>query len=80
MEGVMIPAVCFNINLPIRRIGEGLLFASRFADTFEEVDQIVLSLSFYRIGGTLPEHRNPASSPLYRCPLGPIPVARMKSH
>ena len=34
------------ITLPIRCIGEGLLFASRFAETFEEVDQIAFYCRF----------------------------------
>lgn len=36
------PGCIFKITLPILRIGEGLLFASRFAETFEEVDQIAV--------------------------------------
>ena len=36
------PGCLFDITLPIWRIGEGLLFASRFAETFEEVDQIAV--------------------------------------
>ena len=36
----------FYIPLPILRIGEGLLFASRFAETFEEVDQIAIRCRF----------------------------------
>ena len=36
------PGSIFEVTLPIWRIGEGLLFASRFAETFEEVDQIAV--------------------------------------
>ena len=45
------PGRVFYNNLPILRIGEGLLFASRFAETFEEVDQIVLHCRFKGLEG-----------------------------
>ena len=49
--------------LPIRRIGEGLLFASRFAGTFEEVDQIALYCRFTGLQG---RHLTPP--PWYQVP------------
>ena len=45
------PGRVFYITLPIWRIGEGLLFASRFAETFEEVDQIALHCRFTGLKG-----------------------------
>ena len=45
------PGRVFYTPLPIRRIGEGLLFASRFAGTFEEVDQIALYCRFTGLQG-----------------------------
>ncbi len=45
------PGRAFYIPLPIWRIGEGLLFASRFAETFEEVDQIALHCRFTGLKG-----------------------------
>ena len=42
--------VVYN-TLPILHIGEGLLFASRFAGTFEEVDQIAFYCRFTRLKG-----------------------------
>ena len=47
------PGRVFYIPLPILRIGEGLLFASRFAETFEEVDQIALHCRFTGLKGRL---------------------------
>ena len=43
-------AVVYN-TFPILHIGEGLLFASRFAETFEEVDQIAFYCRFTRLKG-----------------------------
>ena len=40
------PGRVFYTTLPIRRVGEGLLFANRFAETFEKVDQIALHCRF----------------------------------
>ena len=40
------PGRMFHTTLPIWRVGEGLLFASRFAATFEEVDQIAVYCRF----------------------------------
>ena len=45
------PGRVIYIPLPIWRIGEGLLFASRFAETFEEVDQIALHCRFTGLKG-----------------------------
>ena len=45
------PGRVFYNNLPIWRIGEGLLFSSRFAETFEEVDQIALHCCFKGLKG-----------------------------
>lgn len=45
------PGRVFYIPLPIGRIGEGLLFASRFAETFEEVEQIALHCRFTGLEG-----------------------------
>ena len=45
------PGRLFDINLPIKRIGEGLLFANRFADTFEEIHQIVFRCRFTGLEG-----------------------------
>ena len=47
------PGRAFYIPLPIWRIGEGLLFASRFAETFEEVDQIALHCRFMGAEGAI---------------------------
>ena len=41
-----LPGHVFHTTLPIWRVGEGLLFASRFAETFEEVDQIAVYCRF----------------------------------
>ena len=40
------PSTVIYTTLPILRIGEGLLFASRFAETFGEVDQIAVYCRF----------------------------------
>ena len=45
------PGRVFYIPVPIMLIGEGLLFASRFAETFEEVDQIALHCRFTGLEG-----------------------------
>ena len=45
------PGLVFYTNSPILRIGEGLLFASRLAETFEEVDQIALHCRFKGLEG-----------------------------
>ena len=74
------PGSLFDINLPIRRIGEGLLFASRFADTFEEVDQIVFHCRFTGLGGRClstgiqPVPPVPVSSGAYPCSTDEVPL------
>ena len=45
------PGDVFYTSTPILRIGEGLLFASRFAETFEEVDQIAIRCRFTGLEG-----------------------------
>ena len=41
----------FYTSTPVLRIGEGLLFASRFAEIFEEVDQIAVHCRFTGLEG-----------------------------
>ncbi len=45
------PGHVFYTSTPVLRIGEGLLFASRFAETFEEVDQIAVHCRFTGLEG-----------------------------
>ena len=45
------PGTVVYTTLPILHIGEGLIFASRFAETFEEVDQIAIHCHFTRLEG-----------------------------
>ena len=45
------PGRIFHTTLPIWRIGEGLLFASRFAETFAEVDKIAVYCRFTGLKG-----------------------------
>ena len=45
------PGGTFDINLAVRRIGEGLLFASRLAETFGEVEQIAVYCRFTGLAG-----------------------------
>ena len=45
------PSTGISTTLPILRIGEGLLFASRFAETFEEVNQIAIQCRFTGLEG-----------------------------
>ena len=45
------PGHVFYTSTPVLRIGEGLLFANRFAETFEEVDQIAVHCRFTGIEG-----------------------------
>ena len=47
------PSTVIYTTLPILRIGEGLLFASRFAETFEEVNQIAIHCRFTRLEGRI---------------------------
>ena len=41
----------FDVSLPVLRIGEGLLFAARLADTFEGVNEIVIQCHYKGLGG-----------------------------
>lgn len=41
----------FDVTLPVWRIAEGLLFASRFAETFDEVDEIAIQCHFTGLHG-----------------------------
>ena len=45
------PGDVFYTSTPVLRIGEGLLFTSRFAETFEEVDQITVHCRFTGLEG-----------------------------
>ena len=45
------PGDVFYTSTPVLRIGEGLLFASRFAEKFEEVDQIAIHCRFTGLEG-----------------------------
>ena len=45
------PGDMFYTSTPVLRIGEGLLFASRFAEKFEEVDQIAIHCRFTGLEG-----------------------------
>ena len=63
---------------PILRISEGLLFASRFAETFEEVNQIATHCRFTGLEGRCLS-TPPGISP-YHLSLWSLPAARMKSH
>ena len=45
------PGHVFYTSTPVLRIGEGLLFANRFAETFEEVDQIAVHCRFTGLEG-----------------------------
>ena len=45
------PGTVVYTTLPILHIGEGLIFASRFAETFEEVDQIAIHCHFTGLEG-----------------------------
>ena len=40
-----------DVTLPVWRIAEGLLFASRFAETFDEVDEIAIQCRFTGLNG-----------------------------
>ena len=49
---VILLVICgYTATLPILHIGEGLIFASRFAETFEEVDQIAIHCHFTGLEG-----------------------------
>lgn len=49
-EGTVAGAV-FDVSLPVLRIGEGLLFAARLADTFEGVNEIVIQCHYKGLDG-----------------------------
>ena len=40
------PGTAIDVTLPVWRIGEGILFASRLAETFEDVDAIAIECRF----------------------------------
>ena len=46
-----LPGRVFHTTLPIWRVGEGLLFASRLAETFEEADKIAVYCRFTGLKG-----------------------------
>ena len=84
MGGDNKPGRVIYATLPIRRIGEGLLFASRFAETFEDVDQIALHCRFTETKGSaallLPPHQFPLDYPLVLREGHPLPVAQDEDH
>ena len=41
----------FDVSLPVWRIAEGLLFASRFAETFNQIDEIAIQCRFTGLNG-----------------------------
>ena len=45
------PGGAFDVTLAVRRIGEGLLFASRLAETFDRVEQIAVHCHFTGLSG-----------------------------
>lgn len=45
------PGEFFDVTLPVWRIAEGLLFASRFAETFDEVAEIAIHCRFTGLNG-----------------------------
>ncbi len=45
------PGKVFDVSLPVWRIAEGLLFASRFAETFDGVDDIAIECRFTGLNG-----------------------------
>ena len=45
------PGTYLDVGIPVRRIAEGLLFASRFAETFEGVDDIAIQCCFTGLNG-----------------------------
>lgn len=40
------PGAAMDITLPVWRVGEGILFAARFAETFEDVEAIAVECRF----------------------------------
>ncbi len=47
------PGKGFDVALPIWRVGEGLLFASRLARTFDDVDRIVVKCRYSGLSGRM---------------------------
>jgi len=45
------PGTCLDITLPVWRVGEGLLFAARLAETFEGVEQILIHCRYTGLAG-----------------------------
>jgi hypothetical protein len=45
------PGTCFDVTMPVWRVAEGLLFASRLAETFEGVEQILIRCRFTGLEG-----------------------------
>jgi hypothetical protein len=45
------PGRAFDITLPVWRVGEGILFATRFAETFADVDTIALRCRYTGLNG-----------------------------
>ena len=51
MSSFGLPGSGFDISFTIRRIGEGLLFANRLAETFDGVEQIAVHCNFTGLRG-----------------------------
>jgi hypothetical protein len=45
------PGSCLDVTFPVWRVGEGLLFAARLAETFEGVEQILIHCRFTGLRG-----------------------------
>lgn len=45
------PGTCLDVTLPVWRVGEGLLFAARLAETFEGVEQILIHCRYTGLRG-----------------------------
>jgi hypothetical protein len=45
------PGTCLDVTLPVWRVGEGLLFAARLAETYEGIDQILIRCCFSGLRG-----------------------------
>ncbi|WP_417606508.1 helix-turn-helix domain-containing protein [Primorskyibacter flagellatus] len=46
----LVPGAVLDITLPVWRVAEGLLFAARFADTFQDVEAIAVECRFTGLG------------------------------
>ncbi len=46
LPGRVAPGAAIDVTLPVWRIGEGILFASRLAETFEDVDAVAIECRF----------------------------------